>query len=82
VRLQSVDTYFDPLEMFRQIAPGGVVNKVVVDPNQPVSDSEGEGEVEGKKGAVVVPTGSEEVRAAHEEMSNVTPAECPFLNRE
>lgn len=27
VRLQSVDTWFDPLEMFRQIAPGGIVNK-------------------------------------------------------
>lgn len=27
VQLQKVDTYFDPLEMFRQIAPNGVVNK-------------------------------------------------------
>lgn len=31
VRLQAVSTYFDPLEMFRQIAPNGVVNKQVVD---------------------------------------------------
>lgn len=27
VRLRSVDTWFDPLEMFRQIAPHGVVNR-------------------------------------------------------
>lgn len=30
VRLQAVDTYFDPLDMFRQIAPSGIVNKQVV----------------------------------------------------
>ena len=30
VRLQVVDTYFDPLDMFRQIAPGGIVNKQVI----------------------------------------------------
>lgn len=30
VRLQAVDTYFDPLDMFRQIAPNGIVNKQVV----------------------------------------------------
>lgn len=27
VRLQKVETWFDPLEMFRQIAPNGIVNK-------------------------------------------------------
>lgn len=31
VRMQAVDTYFDPLDMFRQIAPHGVVNKQVID---------------------------------------------------
>lgn len=31
VRLQTVDTYFDPLDMFRQIAPNGIVNKEIVD---------------------------------------------------
>lgn len=30
VRLQAVDTWFDPLDMFRQIAPNGVVNKEVM----------------------------------------------------
>lgn len=32
VQLQSVETWFDPLEMFRQIAPNGIVNKTIVDP--------------------------------------------------
>ena len=30
VRLQKVETWFDPLEMFRQIAPNGIVNKEIV----------------------------------------------------
>jgi len=30
VQLQKVETWFDPLEMFRQIAPKGIVNKQVV----------------------------------------------------
>lgn len=30
VRLQAVDTYFDPLDMFRQIAPYGIVNRVAI----------------------------------------------------
>ncbi|TKA70127.1 hypothetical protein B0A49_10623 [Cryomyces minteri] len=31
VRLQKVETWFDPLQMFRQIAPNGVVNKEIVE---------------------------------------------------
>lgn len=31
VQLQKVETWFDPLEMFRQIAPKGIVNKQVVE---------------------------------------------------
>lgn len=31
VQLQKVETWFDPLEMFRQIAPKGVVNKQIVE---------------------------------------------------
>lgn len=34
VQLQSVQTWFDPLEMFRQIAPNGIVNKELVVPEQ------------------------------------------------
>lgn len=32
VQLQKVETWFDPLEMFRQIAPKGVINKQVAEP--------------------------------------------------
>jgi hypothetical protein len=32
LRLQAVETWFDPLEMFRQIAPNGSVNKVLNNP--------------------------------------------------
>lgn len=30
MRLQAVDTYFDPLEMFRQMAPAGIVNRQAI----------------------------------------------------
>ena len=33
VQLQSVVTWFDPLEMFRQIAPNGIVNKAIIKPS-------------------------------------------------
>lgn len=33
VRLQAVETWFDPLEMFRQIAPSGEVTRTVPIPN-------------------------------------------------
>lgn len=33
VRLQHLDTWFDPLEMFRQIAPHGVVNRTKMNRN-------------------------------------------------
>ena len=33
VQLQSVETWFDPLEMFRQIAPNGIVNKAIIKPS-------------------------------------------------
>ena len=42
VRLQTVDTWFDPLDMFRQIAPNGIVNKTpmnrTVDPEKALDD--------------------------------------------
>ncbi|KAI9725716.1 MAG: hypothetical protein M1828_002599 [Chrysothrix sp. TS-e1954] len=31
LRVQRLETWFDPLEMFRQIAPKGIVNKEIVD---------------------------------------------------
>ncbi|KAF2083332.1 hypothetical protein K490DRAFT_20668, partial [Saccharata proteae CBS 121410] len=33
LRLQKVETWFDPLDMFRQIAPNGIVNKEPIDRN-------------------------------------------------
>jgi hypothetical protein len=39
VRLQAVDTWFDPLEMFRQIAPGGIVNKEIMNRKVELSDA-------------------------------------------
>lgn len=43
VRLQKVETWFDPLEMFRQIAPNGVVNKEVREPHD-VGEDKDQGE--------------------------------------
>ncbi|RDW84443.1 hypothetical protein BP6252_02033 [Coleophoma cylindrospora] len=86
LQLQSVETWFDPLEMFRQVAPDGVVKKEVV----PLSagaditirlhgDSE-EKTVEVESSDVkTAPAHSKETTITHEEMSKVTPAECPFL---
>ncbi|KAF2860842.1 hypothetical protein K470DRAFT_257619 [Piedraia hortae CBS 480.64] len=32
-RIQALDTWFDPLEMFRQIAPQGIINKEAINKN-------------------------------------------------
>lgn len=40
VRLQKVETWFDPLEMFRQIAPNGIVNKEVREPHDVGEDKD------------------------------------------
>lgn len=42
VRLQKVETWFDPLEMFRQIAPNGIVNKEVLEPHHLDEDKDQE----------------------------------------
>lgn len=39
VRLQKVETWFDPMEMFRQIAPQGVVNRQIMDHKVSKSDA-------------------------------------------
>ncbi|KAH8591950.1 hypothetical protein B0O99DRAFT_597574 [Bisporella sp. PMI_857] len=69
VQLQAVEIWFDPLEMFRQIAPDGVVNKV---PRQRNEDQLGGEEA----------VDEEEVTATHEEMSSIAAGECPFMNKE
>ncbi|KAF2499170.1 hypothetical protein BU16DRAFT_547598 [Lophium mytilinum] len=81
VRLQRVETWFDPMEMFRQIAPKGVVNKEIVSQQHPHNMEEIVKPAPGE--AVVAPVESEEVNLTQEEMSNITPAEFPnLMNKE
>ena len=71
VQLQSVQTWFDPLEMFRQIAPNGVVNK----------DPQPTGEFDERPGnATATGPMNEETRRVHAEMSRMNPAQCPVLS--
>ena len=84
VRLQSVETWFDPLEMFRQIAPGGVVNKEIMDhrvdksdaldPTVPNNDGIKIAEAHNKPGAE--PTAPEEVIPKHISNSTGQPADA------
>lgn len=81
VRLQAVETWFDPMEMFRQIAPAGIVSKILI---AAVAGQDLtallHGESEDEK---AVATGDrDEVAEAHEEMSRLTLTECPFMNSE
>lgn len=39
LQLQSVRTWFDPMDMFRQIAPDGIVDKDAVDKSVPPGDA-------------------------------------------
>jgi len=66
--------WFDPLEMFRQIAPGGVVSKVL---HEPIPGQELASQLHGDE-----TVDDEELEATHTEMSTITPAECPFMNNE
>lgn len=122
VRLQKVETWFDPMEMFRQIAPNGIVNKGVKKPKSGISV--GEPLVAGEEkndeatlpasihsdakrdtvtssgntiekrlhaadqseilpeNALAVPPEVEQTKLTHEEMSEILPSECPFMNKE
>jgi len=60
LRVTKLETWFDPMSMFRQIAPEGIVNKQIVDPNattkasaesKPTSDSSHAGVTEKLKPA-------------------------------
>jgi hypothetical protein len=78
VQLQSVRTWFDPLDMFRQIAPDGVVKKEAVDkslsPDEAI-DSETTAEIDQKPRAAE--TSSESASASQAEQL-VEAAGCPF----
>ncbi|KAL8720706.1 MAG: hypothetical protein Q9225_002472 [Loekoesia sp. 1 TL-2023] len=90
-QVEKLETWFDPLDMFRQIAPKGIGNKEVVgteemkNPEAEPIKNEGELVKDLKKepgNAIASAEGSEDAKKAHEEMSTIQPAECPFLNAE
>ena len=77
--------------MFRQIAPKGIVNKEVrgaadmknPDTVQTKSEETLVADLEKESGnAIASEEGSRDAKQAHEEMSPIQPAECPFLNAE
>ncbi|GAB7360055.1 hypothetical protein MBLNU230_g7577t1 [Neophaeotheca triangularis] len=78
VRLQSVETWFDPLEMFRQIAPHGVVNKNAVPKDLNPSDAlEVSAELATNDGVKIAQAHNEGQQSsgdapAHEHISNST----------
>ncbi|KAI6711655.1 hypothetical protein PZA11_003003 [Diplocarpon coronariae] len=93
VRLQSVETWFDPMEMFRQIAPKGDVTRTNF---TPVRGEEITTQLHGDETAAhekaqpdhgflgrpdqehLVGTSTLDTEAAHEDISGLTPAACPF----
>ncbi|KAL2070845.1 hypothetical protein VTL71DRAFT_13871 [Oculimacula yallundae] len=83
VRLQNVETWFDPMEMFRQIAANGEVTRTAVTPDP------GKDILKQLHGEEVIPVeamanseGSEVVAAAHEVLSDVSAGACPFVARQ
>lgn len=78
VQLQSVRTWFDPMDMFRQIAPDGVVKTEIVDKSMAPADV-----VDSVSSGVTTPTSSTNainVTEALEAMglSDAAAAGCPF----
>ncbi|KAF1358958.1 hypothetical protein EJ07DRAFT_179103 [Lizonia empirigonia] len=79
VQLQSVRTWFDPMDMFRQIAPDGVVKKETVDKSMSPADV-----VESTSSGAATPTATTtsttSVTEALEAMGidNAAAAGCPF----
>lgn len=96
VRLQSVDTWFDPMEMFRQIAGNGseVVREAVsAEQKEAAADQESaekEGVVVTEKEVEKNLDGSESLVVAPGEIGEEKPEEvatdgtsgCPFFNKE
>ena len=90
-QVTKLNTWFDPAEMFRQIAPNGIVNKEVIgtadmknpDAAHTKSDETVIEDLRKESGnAIASEEGSRDAQEAHEEMSTIRPAECPFLNAE
>lgn len=88
VQLQKVETWFDPLDMFRQIAPNGIVNKEVVGSEEMVerkADAQ-EGKFSdlevGPGHAIASTKNSDDTKRTYEEMGALRATDCPFLNQE
>jgi hypothetical protein len=95
VQLGKVETWYDPLIMFRQIAPNGVVNESARTSNisSEAMDIGQDRATPGEQGVcqviprtavgsqpeAVATSNSNEVKLAHEEIGKITPAECPVL---
>ncbi|KAF4633240.1 hypothetical protein G7Y89_g4877 [Cudoniella acicularis] len=76
VRLQSVETWFDPLEMFRQIAPNGIVNKTIVKAGECEAEDEGhqvDSNIGTNKGTVTASGSSTDEKKAAEKKSEFAP---------
>lgn len=95
VQLRKVETWYDPLIMFRQIAPNGAVNESARTNNirSEAMDIGQDRAAPGEQGVcqeiprtavgsqleAVATSNGNEVKLAQEEMSKITPAECPVL---
>lgn len=79
VQLQSVRTWFDPMDMFRQIAPNGAVKKETVDNNMAPADVV-DSTSSGAATPTTKPTTTTSVTEALEAMglSDAAAAGCPF----
>jgi len=81
VRLQAVETWFDPMEMFRQISPAGDVTRStpVPKPGEDITTQLHGLDIGGEDEHTAGTAPAAEDIAAHSEMASVTPAACPFL---
>ena len=79
VQLQSVRTWFDPMDMFRQIAPNGVVKKETVDSNMApadIIDSTSSGNATPVTTTIMTTSVTEALEASG--LDNAAVAGCPF----
>jgi len=81
VRLQAVETWFDPMEMFRQISPAGDVTRStpVPKPGEDITTQLHGLDIGGEDEHTAGTAPAAEDIAAHSEMASATPAACPFL---
>jgi hypothetical protein len=73
LQVQSLETWFDPLEMFRQIAPNGIVNKEI---RKPAPEKDILSELTDPK---IEATSSDENAPKDVKPESATAPGCPFL---